>query len=183
MKINKEKRYILIIGTMLLGLGLIYRFPVNLDNFFLSKQAIHLKEKKLFKYKRMLEKKKVFTNDLITLNITLNRVEKGLLKGKTSALAAVNLQNILKEIVEQSGVDIKTMQVLKPRESETGHYLELTVQSTLSSTTRQLKEIIYKIESSAKLFIIKDMKIRLLSWRKKSGKIQATFVVAGYMKT
>lgn len=179
-KINKEKRYILIAGTALLLLGLIYRFSPGLDFFYSSQEEILLKKKKLFKYRQLVQEKNVFEKKLISLNRTLDRAESALLKGKTSALAAVELQNILKKITGESQVGIKTMRVLKPEETEKEKYLGILVQFTFASTTRQLKEILYKIETSAKLLAIRELRIRNFR-RRQAGQIQTTIVAEGFM--
>ncbi|RLB85188.1 MAG: hypothetical protein DRH24_02825 [Deltaproteobacteria bacterium] len=179
-KINKEKRYILIAGTALLLLGLIYRFSPGLDFFYSSQEEILLKKKKLFKYRQLVQEKNVFEKKLISLNRTLDRAESALLKGKTSALAAVELQNILKKMTGESQVGIKTMRVLKPEETEKEKYLGILVQFTFASTTRQLKEILYKIETSAKLLAIRELRIRNFR-RRQAGQIQTTIVAEGFM--
>ena len=179
-KINKEKRYILIAGTALLLLGLIYRFSPGLDFFHSSQEEILLKKKKLFKYRQLVQEKNVFEKKLISLNRTLDRAESALLKGKTSALAAVEPQNILKKMTGESQVGIKTMRVLKPEETEKEKYLGILVQFTFASTTRQLKEILYKIETSAKLLAIRELRIRNFR-RRQAGQIQTTIVAEGFM--
>jgi len=179
-KNNKEKRYILIAGTALLLLGLIYRFSPGLDFFHSSQEEILLKKKKLFKYRQLVQEKNVFEKKLISLNRTLDRAESALLKGKTSALAAVELQNILKKMTGESQVGIKTMRVLKPEETEKEKYLGILVQFTFASTTRQLKEILYKIETSAKLLAIRELRIRNFR-RRQAGQIQTTIVAEGFM--
>jgi len=181
LKIDKEKKYILIAGAVLLFFGLIYRFSPDLDFLNTTTEEIQLKEKKLIKYRQMVREKNFLEKKLISLNRTIDRAEAGLLTGKTPALAGVDLQNILTEIVSKSEIEIKTMRVMKPEEFEAFDYLGILIQATFVARTRQLKEILYQIEASDKLLAIKELKIRSLRRRKEPGMVQTTIRVEGYM--
>ncbi len=184
---TKERKYILICGAILLICAAIYRFAPDFEGFDSLEQEIALKEKKLKKYHQILQESGELNTKLNSLNRTLDRVESKLLSGQTPALAAVDIQNILNDIAGRTGVEINTMRVLKPKdESEEenpvgNQYLAIPVQITINATTRQLKEILYKIENSLKLLRITDMRIRLTNV-KQVEKIYSTLTVEGFMK-
>jgi len=56
----------------------------------------------------------------------------------------------LNEIAIGSGVEIKSIQVLKSQQKDTEPYIGVPVQFTVSATIRQLKDILYKVETSSK---------------------------------
>lgn len=180
-KIDKQRKYILIAAAVLLLFGIIYRlFP-----FFQGIQAagaeIVLKERQLVKYRQMVQKGKDLQAKLISLNRTLDQVESGLLTGETPALAAVDVQNTLNEVASRSEVEIKTVRVLKPEKIDEENYLSVPVQFTISSTIRQLKEMLYRIETSPKYLTIKKIRISVRHTRG-LRQIQSNLTVAGVMK-
>lgn len=165
----------------MLFFGLIYRFSPDLDLLTTNREEVQMKEKKLIKYRQMVLEKNFLEKKLISLNRIIDKAEAGLLTGKTPALAAVDLQNILTEIVSKSEIAIKTMRVMKPEKFEAFDYLGILIQATFVSRTRQLKEILYQIEASDKLLTIKELKIRTLRRRREPGMVQTTIRIEGYM--
>ncbi|MCP4351779.1 MAG: hypothetical protein GY795_40470 [Desulfobacterales bacterium] len=186
---TKERKYILIGGAILLFFAAIYRFGSDFEGFDSLEDDIALKEKKLAKYYQIVQEKSDLEAKHMRFNRALDRAEAGLLSGRTHALAAVDIQNILNDIAGRTGVEINSMRVLKkqknkPEEEEDSVenlYTSVHVQITVSSTIRQLKEVIYKIESSLKLLRVTGMRIRLTSVRQVE-KIYSTLTVEGFMK-
>ncbi len=185
---TKERKYILIGGAILLFFAAMYRFGPDFEGFDSLEDDIALKEKKLAKYYQIVQEKSDLEAKHMRFNHALVRAEAGLLSGRTHALAAVDIQNILNDIAGRTGVEINSMRVLKqknkPEEEEDSVenlYTSVHVQITLSSTIRQLKEVIYKIESSLKLLRVTGMRIRLTNVRQVE-KIYSTLTVEGFMK-
>ena len=179
--IDRKKRNLLIGGIVLLLLGVGYRFFPVFQNLQPSAEEIELKQRQIAKYQRTLQSRPQLEAKLESLTKTLQRVDATLLRGETSALAAVEIQNLLNEIGAQSQVDIKTMRVLKPETLESAGYLKIPVQVTLNVTARQLKEVLYKLETSPKLLKVTDIRVRSTR-RGRTEEVQATLTVAGYMK-
>ncbi|MDM8522736.1 type II secretion system protein GspM [Desulfococcaceae bacterium HSG8] len=189
---TKERKYILIGGAILLLIGAIYRFgPADFDGFHPLGEEISLKERKLVKYRQMVQERNELDGKLIALNRSLERAETGLLTGETPSLAAVDIQNILNEIGSRSEVEITSMRVLAPKnhlardkgvteESPAGQYTGIPVQISIVSTIRQLKELLYGIETSSKFLRVTEMKVRARDRQVK--KIYSTFTVEGFMK-
>jgi len=182
---NKERKYILIGGAILLLIGAIYRFFPEIEAFQPSGEEIVLKQKKLIKYRQTVQERSQTDAKLIALNRSLERSEAGLLNGETPALAAVDIQNILNQIASKSKVEVKAMRVLEPAEPEDGppvkaQFLRIPVQITVNSTIRQFKEILYGIETSSKLLRITEMKITA-GRSKPAEQIYSSLVVEGFM--
>lgn len=162
-------------------LGIVYRFFPIIENIESLEDEIALKEKNLIKYRRMVQERNELEARRLSLNRMVERAESGLLDGKTASLGAVNVQNTLKEITGQRDMEVLTMRVLKPESKEEDIYMSIPVQITVRCTIRQLKEIIYQIESSSKFLKINDCRIRVIRGRTE-GQIQATLTVTGFMK-
>jgi hypothetical protein len=182
---NKERKYILTAGALLLLIGAVYRFFPEIEAFQPSGEEIILKQKKLIKYRQTVEERSQTDAKLIALNRSLERSEAGLLNGETPALAAVDIQNILNQIASKSKVEVKAMRVLEPAEPEDGppvkaQFLRIPVQITVNSSIRQFKEILYGIETSSKLLRITEMKITA-GRSKPAEQIYSSLVVEGFM--
>jgi len=183
-KIDKQKKYILLAAGILLLFGVIYRFFPFFQGIREAGAEIVLKKRQLAKYRQMVHEGNDLQAKINSLNRTLKQVESGLLTGKTPALAAVNIQNTLTEVASRSEVEIKKVRVLKPEKMDEEKYLTVPVQFTISSTIRQLKEILYRIESSPKYLTIKKIRISVRHGRHRRdlGQIQSDLTVAGVMK-
>ena len=180
-KIDKKKKYILIIGAVLLLFGFIYRifpFIIGLDP---GDEEIILKQRQLVKYRQMIEQKEDLAKKVVNLNRVLERMESGLLSGRTPSLAAADIQNLLNGIVAKSDVALKTVKVLKAEKSEEIDYISIPVQFSVDANIRQLKEILYGIENSSKYLKTRDIKVST-SRRRNRGKIQSDITVVGLMK-
>lgn len=185
-KIDKQKKYILLAAGILLLFGIIYRFFPFFKGIQEAGAEIVLKERQLAKYRQMVQEGDDLQAKINFLTRTLKRVEFGLLTGETPALAAVNVQNILDEVASRSELEIKRVRVLKPEKMDGEKYLIVPVQFTISSTIGQLKEILYRIESSPKYLTIKKISISVRHGRRRHmadlGQIQSDLTVAGVMK-
>jgi Tfp pilus assembly protein PilO len=179
-RLDKQKKILLVIGAVILFIGVIYRFFPFFENIESLDDEILLKEKNLIKYRQMVQERNDLEVKLDSLNRIIENAESGLLDGKTPALAAVDVQNILKEITDKSDMEVLTMRVMKPEDKEEDIYMIIPVQITIRSSVRQLKEVIYQIESSPKLLKISDCRVRVIRGRVE-GQVQATLTAQGFM--
>jgi hypothetical protein len=179
--LTKERQYILIIGAALLMLGIVYRFYPLAGGFFSAADEIDFKKKNIEKYLRTVSERKVLEKKKNQLSRELGRLEEKLLKSTAPSLAAVEIQGIINDIAQADNVKIQTMQVLEAREDDQVGYVAIPVKFSMNSNIVQLKDIIYKIESPAKLLVIKDLSADIGS-RSVPGEIRTTMTVEGIMK-
>lgn len=180
-RLDKQKKITISISAVLLLLVLIYRFFPFLENIESKDEEIVLKEKNLIKYRQMVKERNNLETKLDSLNQIIENAESGLLVGKTPALSAVDVQNILKEITDKTNLEVLTMRVMKPENNEEDPYMIIPVQITTRSSVRQLKDFIYQVESSAQLLRISDCRVRVVRG-KVEDQVQATLTVQGFMK-
>ncbi|TFG91998.1 MAG: hypothetical protein E4H15_04665 [Syntrophobacterales bacterium] len=181
LSLTKERKYILIGGVILLFLGLVYRALPLFQGIYDGGAQIAAKEKQLAKYQRVIEEGEGLKARLAALTSALERGESGFLTGKTPSLAAVDMQNILNVITSKSGVEIRSMRVLKAAKQNDTKYLSIPARFSIVSTTRQLKEILYGIETSGKYLMISEIGITAPR-RKGREQLGVDMTVAGFMK-
>jgi Tfp pilus assembly protein PilO len=180
-KLDKQKKTLIIIGAVVLFVAVLFRFFPFFANIESFDDEILLKEKNLIKYRQMVRERNDLEAKLVSLNQTIENAESGLLEGKTPALAAVDVQNILKEITDKSDMEVLTMRVMQPENKEEDIYMIIPVQITVRCSVRQFKETIYQIESASRLLRVSDCRVRVIRGRVE-GQVQATLTVQGFMK-
>ncbi len=178
---TKERKYILIGGMILLMAGAIYRFFPEVSVFDFN-NAIKLKERRIIKYRKALEQKDKLEAKIKALTRAVAKAESGLLTGRTQAIAAVEIQNILNEIASVTGVEVKSMRVLRPPKPKPGDFLiSVPIWVRTVGGINQIKKMLYKIENNRKILKITKFRIRVNN-RKNHDEFQTEFTVTGFMK-
>jgi Tfp pilus assembly protein PilO len=180
--LNRERKIILICGMVLLLAGAAYRFSSSLPSFFGKSDEVSFKEKELTKYREVLQEKRKVEMRLISVERELARVEAGLLSQATSALAAVEIENMLSDMIEKEGMRLLSMRVLKSEPTEKGEYMTVPVEIKMIANIRQIKEVLFTIKNSKKLLRVASIRLRLPNIRRPE-EIDCTMVVEGLMKS
>lgn len=186
----KKGRKIIVAGlALLVCLALIYLFnSLNLGKQIFNDE-LDLKRQKLAKYRQKVLAKKEVEKELLSLQNVFKQAETALLTGKTQSLAAAEIQAIVTKITKAAGVQVMTVRILQPDRSGKEMYLAIPVEVTITSTIRELTQLLYKLDSSAKLLRIAKLRIksrggrRARGVRKSSVKIVTTLTVEGFVKT
>lgn len=179
---DKRRRTLLIAGGVLLLFGLAFRLFPYFEGIQGRETNIAAQKMRVAKYRQTVKGRGELEARLAFLNTSLERAEAGLLTGKTAALAAVDIQNVLNEIALGSGVEIKSVQVPRPQPKDTEQYVSVPLQFTVSATIRQLKDILYKIEASPKFFLTVERIGISVAGAVSPGQIRADVTVSGIMK-
>jgi len=179
--LTKERKIILTGGAILLLLGLFYNLAPTLRGMFAEDDVLILKEEKLTKYLAKVNEKTFYVQQAKALENRLRRIEAGLLTPKTPALAAVDIQTMIRDIAVRYGAEVKTMRILSAESLDDKAYMAIPVEVTLSSDIRQLVEVLYGIEASSRLLHVVDLTARAAGRRGRST-ILATMTVEGFMK-
>ena len=174
-------------GFLLIA-GVTYRIWPQIQDIRGRNGEIELKKKQLVKYQRMFQTGGDLEKEVAALKATLKQGESGLLTGKTPALAAADIQKVVREMAEKSQVEIKRVRVLKPEDVGGSHYLSIPVQLTINGTVRHLKEFLYQIMTSSKYLTVQKVGITVNRRRLRRGatkqaeSINANITVNGFLK-
>ena len=118
----------------------------------------------LSKYQNLLTSKNRVVEANKAMKAALTRTEAQFLSGSNPAVASADLQEILKNLAKEQGVQMTSAKVLPPREA--GPYLEVPVQVQLTATINQLVTLLYHLEHHKKLLFIPDLDINAPRWAK-----------------
>lgn len=176
--LNRERLFLVAIGGILLIIGCIYRFYPALD---ISLGAdIAIRKKQVAAYKKRFGAGFATEAKRLDLASRLKRAETGLLSGNTAALAAVDIQNTIRKIADQLGIDVETLKVLPTQGDESSPYMSVPVQLTFESTVRQAVEALHRIETSPKILLLNGVKLSDIH-RQKPGHVKVSLTLAGLM--
>ena len=184
---DKKRKYLILCGILLLIMT-IYKYIVHPAFLYVDRlgEEIVLKHKMLSGYKKVIHGKNDIEYKVASIKKELVRAGAGLLNGNTPALASVEIQNRLNKIVEESGVELKSMKILDP--VVTDYYTMLPVQYNIVSDTRALRDMLYKIENSPVYLTIKELRVRVRKKRARrrfqaeqnNYEINSTLTITGY---
>lgn len=182
---TKERKIILIIGLALLTLGAIYRFIPETSGKWVSDDAYLMRVKQYEQQQRLIIHKGEIHRRLSGAEKNIQQLNQQLLKGETPALAAVNLQNVIKEAALKSGLQTQRVQVMNSQDrNNTSSYAPVGVKFKVSGTSRQIMDIVYSLESGRKKLQITEIQIHTLKKYPKIDEpliISADVVVQGFM--
>ena len=146
-------------------------------------QELVSRSKLLSKYQSLLKSKSRVIEANKAMKAALARTEGQFLSGANPAVASADLQEILKNLAKEQGVQMTSAKVLPPREA--GIYLEVPVQVELTATINQLVTLLYHLEHHKKLLFIPDLDInapRLVKGDNKDVPLQISMVISGVIK-
>jgi Tfp pilus assembly protein PilN len=137
----------------------------------------------LTKYQNLLGSKNRVIQANKDMKAALTRAEGQFLSGSNPALASADLQEILKNLTKEQGIQMASAKVLTPREA--GPYLEVPVQVQLTASISQVVSLLYHLEHHKKLLFIPELDINAPRWVKNEPTdvpLQINMVVSGVIK-
>jgi type II secretory pathway component PulM len=137
----------------------------------------------LEKYKNLLSGKNRVIEANKVMKASLSRLEGQFLSGANPAVASADLQEIMKNLAKEQGVQMTSAKVLPTREA--GPYLEVPLQVQLVATISQLVTLLYHVEHHKKLLFIPDLDINAPRWVRGGSKdlsLQINMVISGVIK-
>ncbi len=186
--IDKKRKYFLMVMTLLLVAGAIYRMWPQIEEIFSADDTIVLKKKQLFKYQRILQSAGDLEKRVALTKTIVAQAESGLFTGKTPALAAADIQKVIREMAKKSQMEIKSIRVLKPQDVDESHYLSIPVEFVAIGVIRQLKEFLYRIRAAPKYLTVQKVKTSVVlrrNRRTKSQKLErvtSNITINGFLK-
>jgi len=167
MKTKKSKLLILAIPLMaILFVFLMYEYVylrIQTDVGSI-KESQSMKTKTLEKYISLISEKPEMEKRLASLKEARKADDTKLVEGKTLSLAAASLQDMVKDIVTNSGGTISSQRVGKPE--DLGKFKVITVSiDTILPDPRALRDILYAIETRTPYLTIRDVDIRIRNFK------------------
>jgi len=178
---SKRERTIVVTTIAIVLIFLVVEFVIDpfLESQRRIQEQIPTKLKQLEKYRQFVEGKAQAEQHLKRVQQTAKQCTNMLLPGNTPALAAANLQEILKTLSAKNKIKIHSEKVLDPKAVD--FFEQIPVQIDFTSSITDLTSFVYDLETYQKVLTITDLNIRVTN-RRAPRDVRATIVVAGLMQ-
>jgi hypothetical protein len=143
-------------------------------------QELTQRSRVLAKYQALVANKDRIAKANQAIKAALAAAESQFLDGSNAAVAASDLQEIIKTLAREHGVQLTSTKILPTQEA--GPYLEVPVQIQFSSSIGQMLDILYHLEHHKKLLFIPEVEInapRTMQGQDSSDFLQINLVVSG----
>jgi len=111
----------------------------------------------LAKYQSLAANRKTAQEAVTALKSAFANLKNQFLAGDNPAVASSDLQDIIKTLAREHGLELTSAKTMPPQ--EVGNYLEVPVQITLSARIDQMLTIFYNLEHHKKLLFISELQI------------------------
>ena len=156
-----------------------------MTKYRLSAESIVQSEALIERYSRIARMREPREKQLATLK-RLAPSTGGYLEGASDTLAAAKLQNRVKGVVATSGGQIKSSQILPPRDD--GNHRAIKIRVQLSADIASLQAIFYLLESENTFLFLDNVDVRRKRARRRrnksadDGRLTVRFDVSGYVR-
>jgi general secretion pathway protein M len=140
--------------------------------------TVPVREEILERRREQIRQQPRLTEELTAVNARLAAEGGRLLSGPTAPLAASELQQMVKEVLAEAGVEIRSERVLPAAEQQ--GLQEVAIEMAIMGTIRHTVGALARLERTSRLLALKDVKIRVVAVGQ-PRELLTTLVVAGYV--
>jgi Tfp pilus assembly protein PilO len=169
-------------GAMFLGilvLGWLYVVEPIREKNELTADLVPVRQELLARRRQLVERKSTIAAELQAVDQRIEALWGRLLTAATPAVAASELQNIVKEIAGGAQMETRSERILPP--VDRGELLEIGVEIAVSGEIRQLVDLLTRVENSPKLLRVQDVKVRVMNISQPK-ELLTTLVVSGLIR-
>lgn len=172
----------LLVGLALAGAvcagGYIYVIEPLRERAQQTAELTPVRETKLKGRQRLVAERAALTAELEEANRRLAQQSTRLLQGPTPPLAASELQNLIKEMATETGVETRSERILPP--ADRNGIQEIPIEISVAGGIRESVALLAAIERSRKILTLQDVKVRVVATGQPKD-ILTTITVSGYL--
>lgn len=127
---------------------------------------------------QLVARKAAIAAELETTNARIEEVSARFLPAGTPAVAASELQKLVKEMATQATTEVRSERIMPP--VERGELLEIPIEIAVSGEVRQLVDLLSRFERAPKLLAVQDLKVRVVNVTQPKD-LLVTFTVSGFI--
>jgi type II secretory pathway component PulM len=146
-------------------------------------KELQRKHQLLTQYKTLMESREKIVSLHQSVKSALAQAEGQFLTGANPAVAASDLQEILKNLTKAQGVQVVSTKILSLKEH--GPYQEVPVLMQLVGNIEQILTLLYNLEFNQKVLLVTELEINAPQRevkKQESPQLRANLVVAGLIK-
>jgi Tfp pilus assembly protein PilO len=177
---TRRERVVVLGGAALVGAVLAWIFVVTplLDRNAATADLVPQRERALIRRLDLLARRGNIAAELQTVSAQVDKLSGRLLTAAAPAVAASELQKLVKDMAAEARTDIRSERILPPEEK--GELLEIPVEIAVSAEIRQLVDLLARVEASEKLLTLKDVRVRVVNVSQPK-ELLATLTVSGFI--
>lgn len=180
--LSRRERTLVILG--LAAVVAIFGWQLLIEPILQSHQTaaelVPAREQLMERRRDLVARKAAITAELDAANARLGRLSARFLTAATPAVAASELQKIVKEMAAQAATEVRSERILPP--VERGELLEIPIEIAVSGEIRQLVDLLARLEGAPKLLTVQDLKVRVVNVSQPKD-LLATLTLSGYFLT
>jgi type II secretory pathway component PulM len=179
-RLSPRERAIVIGGAALAALVLGWLFVLNplISSNTATADLVPERERLLVRRMDLLARRNQIAAELEAANAGIDRLNARLLTAAAPAVAASELQKLVKDMAAEAKTDIRSERILPPEER--GELLEIPVEIAVSAEIRQLVDLLARVEGAQKLLTVKDLRVRVVNVSQPK-ELLATLTVSGFI--
>jgi Tfp pilus assembly protein PilO len=164
------------IAVIVLGWVVVVQ-PIREGNRTAS-ELVPVREQVLTRRQDLVGRKAAIVAELEATNQRLESLSERFLPAGTPAVAASELQKLLKGMAAQASTDVRSERILPP--VERGDLLEIPIEIAVSGEIRQLVDLLALIDRAPKLLAVQDLKVRVVNITQPK-ELLATLTLSGFI--
>jgi type II secretory pathway component PulM len=179
-KLSRRERAIVLGGAAIAAVVVGWFFVVAplLDRSAATADLVPERERALVRRLDLLARRGQIAAELEAVNARVDKLSGRLLTAAAPAVAASELQKLVKDMAAEAKTDIRSERILPPEER--GEMLEIPVEIAVSAEIRHLVDLLTRVEGAQKLLTVKDLRIRVVNVSLPK-ELLATLTVSGFI--
>jgi uncharacterized membrane-anchored protein YhcB (DUF1043 family) len=166
----------LAVGVILGGWLLVVE-PI-LERNRLAGELVPAREQVLQQKRELIARRATIAAELQATSAKYDKLAEGFLTSATPAVAASELQKIVKDMAAQAKTEVRSERILPP--ADRGELLEIPVEIAVSCEIRQLVDLLAKIEGASKFLPVQDLKVRVVNLSQPK-ELLVTLTISGFI--
>ena len=179
---NLSRRERVLVGlalavAVLLGGWLLVVEPI-LEHNRTASELVPAREQVLLQKRELIARRAVINAELQATAARFEKLSQGFLTSATPAVAASELQKIVKDMAAQAKTEVRSERILPP--AERGELLEIPVEIAVSCEIRQLVDLLAQLDGASKLLPVQDIKVRVVNLSQPK-ELLVTLTISGFI--
>ncbi len=166
-----------VIAAVVLG-GWLYVIEPILEHSRSSAELVPARQQVLQQRRDLITRHAAITAELDAAMKRFDKLSEGFLTAGTPAVAASELQKIVKDMAAQARTEVRSERILPP--ADRGELLEIPVEIAVACEIRQLVDLLARLDSAPKLLPVQELKIRVVNMTQPKD-LLVTLTVSGFV--
>lgn len=176
--LSRREQVIVTLGAiaLVIVLGWVYVVQPLRDGHRVAAQLVPAREEILAHRQQLVARRAAIAAELQTTNARIQEIGERFLPAGTAAVAASELQKLVKEMASQAATEVRSERILPI--VERGEVTEIPIEIAVSGEVRQLVDLLSLFERAPKLLAVRDLRIRVVNVTQPKD-LLVTLTVAG----